>query len=75
MIHWNDIAQGYHDERRFVDGDNANIYHEAQRIAEERNGDVNARYRVRIHFENMLRLAHADRPLAKRWPPVQSHRN
>ena len=49
----------------FVYWDNSNIYHEAQRIAEERNGDVNARYRVRIHFENLLRLAHADRPLEK----------
>ena len=51
--------------RVFVYWDNSNIYHEAQRIAEERNGDVNARYRVRIHFENLLRLAHADRPLTK----------
>ncbi len=49
----------------FVYWDNSNIFHEAQRIAEERNGDVNARYRVRIHFENLLRLAHADRPLTK----------
>ena len=62
----------------FVYWDNSNIYHEAQRIAEERNGDVNARYRVRIHFENMLRLAHADRPLAKAMaagsiPPELSH--
>ena len=45
--------------------DNSNIYHAAQDLAEERNGDMNARYRVRIHFENLLRLAHADRPLAK----------
>ncbi len=49
----------------FVYLDNSNIFHEAQRLAEERNGDMNARYRVRLHFENLLRLAHADRPLVK----------
>ena len=49
----------------FVYWDNSNIYHEAQRIAEEREGTPGARYLVRIHFDNLLRLAHADRPLAK----------
>ena len=49
----------------FVYWDNANIYHEAQRIAEDREGTPGARYRVRIHFDNLLHLAHADRPLAK----------
>lgn len=50
----------------FVYWDDSNIFHEAQRLAEDRNGGgPNARYRVRIHFDNMLRLAHADRPLAK----------
>lgn len=52
-------------ERVFVYWDNSNIFHEAQRIAEERREGPGARYRVRIHFENMLRLAHADRPLEK----------
>ena len=47
----------------FVYWDNSNIYHEAQRLAEERNGTPGARYLVRIHFDNLLRLAHADRPL------------
>ena len=47
----------------FIYWDNSNIFHEAQRLAEERNGVPGARYRVRIHFDNMLRLAHADRPL------------
>ena len=47
----------------FVYWDNANIYHEAQRLAEERNGTPGARYLIRIHFDNLLRLAHADRPL------------
>ena len=49
----------------FVYWDNSNIYHEAQRIAEERDSTPGARYLVRIHFDNMLRLAHADRPLTK----------
>ena len=47
----------------FVYWDNSNIYHEAQRLAEERNGTPGARYLIRIHFDNLLRLAHADRPL------------
>ena len=49
----------------FVYLDNSNIFHAAQDLAEERNGDLNARYRVRMNFENLLRLAHADRPLEK----------
>ncbi len=47
----------------FVYWDNSNIFHEAQRLAEERNGTPGARYLVRIHFDNLLRLAQADRPL------------
>ena len=49
----------------FVYLDNSNIFHAAQDLAEERNGDAYARYRVRIQFENLLRLAHADRPVEK----------
>ena len=49
----------------FVYLDNSNIFHAAQDLAEERNGDMNARYRLRLHFANLLRLAHADRPLQK----------
>ena len=49
----------------FIYWDNSNIFHEAQRLAEERDEGPNARYRVRIHFDHMLRLAHADRPLMK----------
>ena len=49
----------------FVYWDNSNIFHEAQRLAEIREEGPGARYRVRIHFENMLRLAHADRDLQK----------
>ena len=51
----------------FVYWDNSNIFHEAQRLAEERDATPGARYLVRIHFENLLRLAHADRPLTKAW--------
>ena len=47
----------------FVYWDNSNIFHEAQRLAEDRNGTPGARYLVRIHFENLLRLAHAGRSL------------
>ena len=49
----------------FIYWDNSNIFHEAQRLAELRNEGVNARYRVRINFDNILRLAHADRSLEK----------
>ena len=49
----------------FVYWDNSNIFHEAQRLAEERNEGANARYRVRVNFDNMMRLAHADRRLKK----------
>ena len=52
-------------EEVFIYWDNSNIFIEAQRIAEERNEHVDARYRVRINFDNMLRLAHADRPMRK----------
>ncbi len=49
----------------FIYWDNSNIFHEAQRLAEEKGEGPNARYRVRIHFDHMLRLAHADRSLKK----------
>ena len=49
----------------FVYWDNSNIFHEAQRIAEEKDGTPGARYLVRIHFDNLLRLAHVDRPMEK----------
>ena len=52
-------------ERVFIYWDNSNIFHEAQRLAENRAEGPGARYRVRIHFESMLRLAHADRPMEK----------
>ena len=49
----------------FIYWDNSNIFHEAQRLSEEGGEGPNARYRVRIHFDHMLCLAHADRPLKK----------
>ena len=49
----------------FVYWDNSYIFHEAQRLAEERDGTPGARYLVRIHFDNIFRLSHADRPLTK----------
>ena len=65
-------------EEVFIYWDNSNIFIEAQRIAEERNEHVDARYRVRINFDNMLRLAHADRPMRRALaagsvPPEMRH--
>ena len=51
--------------RVFIYWDNSNIIHEAQRFAEQRGEGPGARYRVRINFDNMLRLAHADRRIEK----------
>jgi hypothetical protein len=52
-------------DRVFIYWDNSNIFHEAQRLAEEGTEGANARYRVRINFDNLLRLAHADRPMQR----------
>ncbi len=49
----------------FIYWDNSTIFVEAQRIAGNQKEHPDARYRVRINFDNMLRLAHADRPLRK----------
>ncbi len=48
----------------FIYWDNSNIYINAQEIAAEREGG-DARYRIRLRFHNLLRLAHADRPVEK----------
>jgi len=48
----------------FIYWDNSNIYFSAKEIAAEREGE-GARTRVRVHFRNLLRLAHADRPIQK----------
>ena len=49
----------------FVYWDNSNVYHEAQRLAEKRDGTPGARYLIRIHFERMMDLARANRPLMR----------
>ena len=49
----------------FIYWDNSNIFHEAQRYAEQKQEGAEARYRVRINFDNLLRLAHAGRPIEK----------
>ena len=38
----------------FIYWDNSNIFHEAQRLAEEREEGPNARYLVRVNFDNMF---------------------
>ncbi len=49
----------------FIYWDNSNIFHEAQRLADERDGTPGARHLVRVHFDNLLRLASADRPIER----------
>ena len=48
-------------EQVFIYWDNSNIFHEAQRLAEEREGTPGARYLIRINFDAMLQLARAER--------------
>ncbi len=48
-------------ESVFIYRDNSNIFHEAQRLAEERNGTPGARHLVRVNFDAMMQLAHAGR--------------
>ena len=62
----------------FIYWDNSNIFHEAQRLAEERNDTPEARYRVRIRFDALYKLANADRPVefalaAGSVPPEMRH--
>ena len=52
-------------ESCFIYWDNSNIFHEAQRLAEERAEGPGARYRVRVHFDSLLALANADRPVER----------
>ena len=64
-------------DKVFVYWDNSNIFIGAQELAEEREQNADASMRVRVDFENMLRLAHADREVAKALavgsipPPLQ----
>lgn len=52
-------------DKVFIYWDNSNIYHEAQRLAEERNGTPGARYLIRIHFERIMELASAGREVER----------
>ena len=52
-------------EEVFLYWDHSNIILEARRLAEERDEGPNARDRVRINIDNLLRLAKADRPIKK----------
>ena len=47
----------------FVYWDNSNIYYGAKDVAGQREGNIGGRYRVRLNFTNLLRLAHADRQI------------
>ena len=49
-------------EKVFIYWDNSNIYIGAQEVAAEKEGDA-ARYRVRLHFRNLLELARAGRDI------------
>ena len=48
----------------FIYLDNSNIFISAQQSATEREGG-HARYRLRMQFSNLVRLAHADRPMER----------
>ena len=51
-------------EKVFIYWDNSNIFISAREVASEQEGDT-ARYRVRIHFRNLLELAHAGRDIER----------
>ncbi len=51
-------------DRVFIYWDNSNVFIGARAEAEEREGPA-ARFRVRVDFRAMIRLAHADRPVEK----------
>ena len=48
------------DKKVFIYWDDSNILISAQEVAVEREGEA-VRFRVRIHFRNLLELAHARR--------------
>ena len=51
-------------EKVFIYWDNSNIFISACETAIEREGE-RARYRTRVHFPNLIQLAHACRPVEK----------
>lgn len=48
----------------FIYWDNSNIFISAQEVAAQREG-ADARYRVRVRFPNLLKLAHAEREIER----------
>ena len=52
-------------ESVFIYWDNSNLFHEAQRLAAEREDGPDGRHRVRIDHERLFRLAHAGRLVQK----------
>ena len=52
----------------FIYWDNSNIFYQTKQLAYELNGDDHTSpFRIRLEFENLLRLAHANRPVAKTY--------
>ena len=51
-------------DKVFIYWDNSNIFISAQQVAVEREGEA-ARFRVRIHFRNLLQLAHGTRAIER----------
>ena len=51
-------------DKVFIYWDNSNIFISAQQVAIEREGEA-ARFRVRIHFRNLLQLAHGNREIER----------
>ena len=49
----------------FIYWDNSNIFHSAQELAEDRGGEGDSYYRLRINFSNLYKLAAADRPVVR----------
>ena len=49
----------------YIYWDNSNIFHGAQNLAKELNGEEDAHFRLRIEFRNLYRLASADRNVRK----------
>ena len=51
-------------DKVFIYWDNSNIFISAQEVAVEREGEA-ARFRIRIHFRNLLQLAHGGREIER----------
>ncbi len=52
-------------EKVFIYWDNSNIFHSAQELAKDRNGEGDAYYRLRIDFRKLYDLANAGRNVQK----------